>query len=79
MKNSKQKYSSKTVLLKNIEIKHFVTHVHFKYERYIRFLCTALQVIARNMHTKFGMIWTYSDKIMLRTRKSRRRHHRRRK
>ena len=27
----------------------------------LRFLCTALWVIAKNMHTKFGMIWTYSD------------------
>ena len=34
----------------------------------------------RNMHTKFGMIWTYSDKVMLCTRKSRRwRRHRRHK
>ena len=31
----------------------------------------------RNMHTKFGMIWTYSDKVMLWTRKSG--HRRRRK
>jgi len=34
----------------------------------IRFLCTALRVIARSMHTKFGVIWTYGDKGMLRTR-----------
>ena len=27
----------------------------------------------RDMHTKFGMIWTYSDKVMFQTRKSRRR------
>ena len=46
----------------------------------LRFLRTALRVIARNMHTKFGLIWTYSDKVMLRTRKSgRRSRHRRRK
>jgi len=32
------------------------------------FLCTALRVIARNMHTKFGVIWTYDDKVTLRTR-----------
>jgi len=33
------------------------------------FLCTALQVFARNMHTKFGVIWTFDDKVMLWTRK----------
>ena len=36
----------------------------------LRLLCTALRVIARNMHIKFGMIWTHSDQNMLRTRKS---------
>jgi len=30
----------------------------------LRFLCTALQVIARNMHTKHGVIRTYGDKVM---------------
>jgi len=39
----------------------------------LRFLCTALRVIARSMHTKFGVIWTYDDKVMLRTRKAGRR------
>jgi len=34
----------------------------------LRFLCTALRVIARSMHTKFGVIWTYDDKVMLWTR-----------
>jgi len=34
----------------------------------IWFLCTALQVIARNMHTKHVFIWTYGDKVMLWTR-----------
>ena len=34
----------------------------------IRFLCTALRVIAKNMHTKYGVIRTYGDKVMLRTR-----------
>jgi len=34
----------------------------------LRFLCTALRVIARNMHTKYGVIWKYGDKVMLRTR-----------
>jgi len=34
----------------------------------LRFLCTALQVIARNMHTKYGVIRTYGDKVMLRKR-----------
>jgi len=34
----------------------------------LRFLCTALRVIARNMHTKYGVILTYGDKVMLRTR-----------
>ena len=34
----------------------------------LRFLCTALRVIARNMHTKYGVIRTYGDKVMLRTR-----------
>ena len=46
------------------------------------FLCTALRVIARNMHNKFGMIWTYSDKLCSgrsRQRRHRRRHHHRRK
>jgi len=33
-----------------------------------RFLCTALRVIARNMHTKYGVIRTYGNKVMLRTR-----------
>ena len=32
------------------------------------FLCTALRVVARNMHTKYGVIQTYGDKVMLRTR-----------
>ena len=36
----------------------------------VRFLCTALQVVARNMHTKYGVIRTYGDKVMLRTRKA---------
>ena len=31
----------------------------------LRFLCTALQDIARNTHTKFGIIWTYSDSYSL--------------
>ena len=34
---------------------------------------TALRVIARNMHTNFWVIWTYGDKVTLRTRKSGRR------
>jgi len=34
----------------------------------LRFLCPALWDIARNMHTKFGVIWTYNDKVTLRTR-----------
>jgi len=33
----------------------------------LRFLCTALRVIARNMYTKYGVIRTYGDKVMLRT------------
>jgi len=32
------------------------------------FLCIALNVIARNMHTKYGVIRTYGDKVMFRTR-----------
>jgi len=35
----------------------------------LRFLCIALRFIARSMHTKFGVIWTYDDKDMLRTSK----------
>jgi len=34
----------------------------------LRFLCTALRVITKNMHTKFGVIWNYSEKVTLRTR-----------
>ena len=34
----------------------------------LSFLCTAIPVIARHMHTKFGVIWTYDDKGLLRTR-----------
>jgi len=34
----------------------------------LQFLCTALRVIARNMHTKYSVIRTYGDKVMLRTR-----------
>jgi len=34
----------------------------------LRFLCTALPVIARNMHTKYGVIPTYGDKVMYWTR-----------
>jgi len=34
----------------------------------LQFLCTALRVIARNMHTKYGVIWTYGDNVMLQTR-----------
>jgi len=41
----------------------------------LRFLCTVLRVIARSMHTKFGVIWTYDDKVTLRTRKAGRRGH----
>jgi len=29
----------------------------------LRYLCTALRVIARYMHTKIGVIWTYDDKV----------------
>ena len=43
----------------------------------LRFLCTALRVIARNMHTKFGVIWTYDDKVTLRKKKAGRRGRRR--
>jgi len=32
------------------------------------FLYTALQVITKNMHTKFEVIWTYGDKVTLQTR-----------
>jgi len=32
------------------------------------FLCIALLVISRNMHTKYGVIWTYGEKFMLRIR-----------
>ena len=35
----------------------------------LRFFSIALRFIARSMHTKFGVIWTYDDKVMLRTRK----------
>jgi len=31
----------------------------------LRFLCTALRVTARNMHTMHGVIRTYGDKVML--------------
>jgi len=34
----------------------------------LRFLCIVLSVIAGNMHDKFGVIWTYGDKVTLRTR-----------
>jgi len=34
----------------------------------LRFLCIALWVIARNMDTKYGVIWTYGEKVMLRPR-----------
>ena len=34
----------------------------------LRFLCTALRDIARNMHIKYGVIRTYGDKVMLQTR-----------
>jgi len=34
----------------------------------LQFLRTALWVIARSMHTKFGFIWTYDDKVTLQTR-----------
>jgi len=33
----------------------------------LQFLYTALRVIAGNMHTKYGVIRTYGDKVMLRT------------
>jgi len=32
------------------------------------FLCTALRVTARNMHTKHRVIRTYGDKVLLQTR-----------
>jgi len=34
----------------------------------LRFLCSALRFIARNMHTKYGVIRTYGNKVMLWTR-----------
>jgi len=34
----------------------------------LQFMCTALRVIARNMHTKYGVIQPHGDKVMLRTR-----------
>jgi len=34
----------------------------------LRFLCTALRVIAKNMHTKYGVIRTFGEKVTLRTR-----------
>ena len=43
----------------------------------LRFLCTALRVIAISMHTKFGVIWIRDDKVTLRTRKAGRRRRRR--
>jgi len=38
--------------------------------------CALLRIISRNMHTKFGVIWTYmyDDKVKLQTRTSERRH-----
>jgi len=33
------------------------------------YFCTALQVIARNMYTKFGVIWTYVDNVTMWARK----------
>ena len=30
--------------------------------------CTAIRVIAKNMHSKFEVIWAFGDKVMLRTR-----------
>jgi len=44
----------------------------------LEFLCTALRVISRSMHTKFGVIWTYDDIVTLRTRKAGLRGHRHR-
>jgi len=29
----------------------------------LRFVCTGLWVIAKNMHTNFEVIWTYGDKV----------------
>jgi len=34
----------------------------------LRFLRIALRIIARSMHTKFGVIWPFDDKVTLRTR-----------
>ena len=34
----------------------------------LRFLCTALQIIASNMPIMFGVIWTNGDNVMLQTR-----------
>ena len=46
------------------KIKGFLSKKHSNAE--LRFLCTAPRVIARNMHTTFGVIWIYGDKITLR-------------
>jgi len=47
--------------------------IHKRNKVELRFLSTALRVIARSMHTKLGVIWTYDDKVTLRTRKAGRR------
>jgi len=42
-----------------------------KWKKVVTGLSSALRGIARYMHTKFGVVWTYSDKVTLLTRKSR--------
>ena len=56
-------HSGQEMLLKN---QRGLIKKRIKFELW--FLCTALSVIARNKHIKFGVIWTFGDNVMLRTR-----------
>jgi len=51
-----------------ISIKINQRGVIHKRNKVVTVLCTALQMIARNMHTKFEVILTYGDKVTLQTR-----------
>jgi len=58
------KINQRGIILKRNKVDYGSCAMHFR-------------IIARSMHTMFGVIWTYDDKVTLRTKKTRRRRRRR--
>ena len=63
-------YGEKVTHRTRESIKHQRVIIQKRNKVELRFLCTTLPVIARSMHTKFGVIWTFGDKVTLRTMES---------